>query len=65
MKKKGYKVHPTIITIWNMCDGNRTMEQIADELAKTANVDKRKISDDVSKVLAQLEHFGLLEKYSV
>lgn len=61
-KNKAYKVHQTTITIWNMCDGNRTVEQIVDELATTANIDKRKISDDVSKLLAQLEHFGLVEK---
>ena len=45
-----------------MCDGNRTMEQIVDELATSANVDKRKISDDVSKILAQLEQISLVKK---
>jgi len=59
---KAYKAHQTIVTIWNMCDGNRTMEQIVDELATATKVDKRTINDDVSKVLAQLEQIGLVQK---
>lgn len=59
---KAYKAHQTIVTIWNMCDGNRTMEQIVDELATATNGDKGKISDDVSKILAQLEQISLVKK---
>lgn len=61
-QNKAYKVNDTVLGIWNQCDGNRTVEQIIDELVKVSGADKRKISDDVHKVIMNLEHFKLLEK---
>ncbi len=61
-KGKSYKVNETVLTIWVMCDGNRTVEQIIDELMKVSDSGKRKVSDDVYTVIMNLEHFGLVEK---
>lgn len=60
--KNAYKVDHTIITIWSMCDGNRTQEQIVDELANELQIEKPKISKAVSDILAKLEQVGLVQK---
>ncbi len=59
---KGYKVDQVIIAIWSMCDGNRTQEQIVDELASETKLEKSKVSEAVSDILAKLEQVSLVQK---
>ncbi len=59
---KGYKVDQVIIAIWSMCDGNRTQEQIVDELASETKLEKSKVSGAVSDILAKLEQVSLVQK---
>ncbi len=59
---KAYKVDEAVIAIWNMCDGTKTKEEIVDILSKEAHVEKEKINEAVSDILAKLEEVGLLQK---
>ena len=59
---KVYKVDPTVVAIWNKCDGNRTQEQIVDELADETKLEKSKISGVVSDIVAKLEQASLVQK---
>ena len=45
-----------------MCDGNRTQEQIVDDLAKETKIERNKIDKAVSGILAELEQVGLIQK---
>lgn len=60
--KKAYKVDQIVMMIWSMCDGNRTQEQIVDELVQKTKLEKAKISEAVSDVMAKLEQIGLVQK---
>ena len=60
--RKAYKVDRGVIAIWSMCDGNRTQEQIVDELANETKIEKTKISELVSDILAKLEQVSLVQK---
>ena len=60
--EKAYKVNEAIITIWSMCNGNRTQEQIVDELANETKLEKTKVNKAVSDILAKLEQVSLVQK---
>ncbi len=45
-----------------MCDGEKTEEEIVDELAKETEIEKEKMSEAVSNILAKLEEVGLVQK---
>jgi hypothetical protein len=59
---KAYKVDEAVIAVWNMCDGTRTKEEIVEKLSKEAHVEKEKINEAVSDILAKLEEADLLQK---
>lgn len=59
---KGYKVDQAIIAVWSMCDGNRTQEEIVDELASETKLEKSKVIGVVSDILAKLEQVSLVQK---
>ena len=59
---QAYGVDNSIIAIWNKCDGEKTNEQIVDEVSKEANLEKEKVSDAVSTILSRLEQAGLVQK---
>lgn len=48
--------------VWSLCDGTKTKEDIAENLAKSSGIEKSKIEDAVMKILAQLEQAGLVQK---
>jgi hypothetical protein len=44
------------------CDGSRTVEQIVDELALAAGVEREAIARDVVELVSELERKGLLSQ---
>lgn len=60
--KTAYKVSPTVLTIWEMCDGTKTQEQIVDSLSEGSKTRKAEISETVSQTLASLEEVKLIQK---
>ena len=48
--------------IWELCDGNHTLDQIVDSLAEIYDAPRTKIDDDAREFLALLEQHGLIER---
>lgn len=60
----GSKLHTlnaTAAVIWELCDGERTDRQIAEELAGYCGVPVSDVHGDVKETLAQFRDKGLLE----
>ena len=47
--------------IWDLCDGNRSLSQIADTLAERFAVDRSPLRTQVGHALAELSHLGFIE----
>lgn len=54
-------LNPTAAAIWEMCDGEHTIEQIADSLAEYFHLPAEEVRRDVAKVLAEFQEKGLVE----
>ena len=46
--------NPTAVEVLKRCDGERTVTQIADELAVTFSADRERVAADVEALLADL-----------
>ncbi len=57
---KIYEVAPIAFYVWNMCDGERTVSQIIDEISKEANIESSQIRDPIVTVLEQLREASLI-----
>ena len=60
--QKGYKADNVVLTVWSMCDGKRTKEQMVEELSKKTNTEKTEIDKAVTEILEKLEQISLVEK---
>ena len=58
-------VNESAARIWELCDGNHTLEQIVDNLADIYDAQRSKIDDDAREFLALLEQHGLIERSPV
>jgi Coenzyme PQQ synthesis protein D (PqqD) len=47
--------------IWDQCDGRFTVAEIADQLARTFDVDAGTAARDVATIISQFHRFGFLE----
>ena len=56
-----YQLNQTAATIWQRCNGKRTITQIAKYLTKTYDVDLEIALDHVEQVVTQLAESDLLE----
>jgi hypothetical protein len=54
-------LNETARTIYMLCDGNRTVEQIVQEFARTYELDDETAERDTRETLASLVECGLLE----
>ncbi|MFQ5998556.1 MAG: PqqD family peptide modification chaperone [Candidatus Bathyarchaeia archaeon] len=55
-----YKITPEVITFWEMCDGAKTVNQLADELAVQVKVDPRDVRLQIVDVVTKLMEAELL-----
>ena len=49
-------------TIWELCDGGHTVDQIVEELAETYDQDRIRIEQDVGAFLDELIRLGFLDR---
>lgn len=56
-----HTLNPTAAAIWEMCDGEHTLEQIAGELADHYGIGVEAVLQDVEKVVGDFSEKGLLE----
>ncbi|AWR96672.1 PqqD family peptide modification chaperone [Acidianus sulfidivorans JP7] len=57
---KIYEVAPIAYYIWAMCDGEKTVTQIVDEVSKEANIEFDQLKEPISAVLDQLQQASLI-----
>jgi hypothetical protein len=57
---KVYEVAPIAFYVWNMCDGEKTVTEILDEISKEANLETSQIRDPIVTVLEQLQEAALI-----
>jgi hypothetical protein len=57
---KVYELAPIAYYIWTMCDGNKSVDEIVNELSKEANLDISQVRDPVVMVLDELEKASLI-----
>jgi hypothetical protein len=57
---KIYEVAPIAFYVWNMCDGEKTVSQIIEEISKEANIESSQIRDPIVTVLEQLQEASLI-----
>ena len=55
-----YVLNPTAAFIWSLCDGDRTAQEVAEELADAYGIDERQAVTDVTTLLDTLERAGFL-----
>lgn len=57
---KIYEVAPIAYYIWALCDGEKTVTQIIDEVSKEANIDFEQLKEPIVAVLDQLQQASLI-----
>jgi Coenzyme PQQ synthesis protein D (PqqD) len=57
-----YRFNATGYTIWKSCNGRRTIEDIAHQLADKYDVSREAAREDVSAAIDQMWRDGLLER---
>ena len=55
MEDELFTLNDTAKDIWRKLDGQRSLQQIIDELAQEYDAEKEKISQDVAGLIAELE----------
>ncbi len=50
--------------IWDLCDGNHTAKEIAEEIVDVLKADPSQVEGDVSKMIEEFQGKGLLEEVS-
>jgi uncharacterized protein len=61
-EEKKYIVNITTMAIWDLLDGKRTAQQIAQEIANVCEVEFETIKDDIYGQLAAFQELGLVEE---
>jgi hypothetical protein len=59
---KKHMANITSMAIWDLLDGNRTAQQITQEIANVCEVDFDTIKDDIYGQLAAFQELGLVEE---
>ncbi|EZQ10793.1 MULTISPECIES: PqqD family protein [Acidianus] len=57
---KVYEVAPIAYYIWAMCDGEKTVNDIVEEVSKEANIEFDQLKDPIVQVLEQLQQATLI-----
>ena len=61
VNKEAHHLNEIGSSIWSLCDGNHSVEDITKILSKTYNVSSKVLLDDVKDYIANLRSLSLLE----
>lgn len=53
-KEEVYGLTPAIFYIWQMCDGNKTVEDIVEHVSKEAEIEASKLQEPIATIITQL-----------
>ncbi len=54
-------LNPTAAAIWELCDGTRTPEEMAEEIVRVLPADRPTILSDVKRIIREFSENGLLQ----
>lgn len=57
---QAYEITDVGVLIWGLCDGNHTIDQIAEAIAAEYEVDLAQASQDTAEFLNEIETLGLI-----
>ncbi len=60
-KEQGFMVNENIVEFWENCDGNKTVNQLADSFSAKLNLPREQIEQEVVQLIQQLMEAGLLK----
>jgi metal-sulfur cluster biosynthetic enzyme len=60
-KEQGFMVNENIVEFWDNCDGNKTVNQLADSFSAKLNLPREQIEQEVVQLIQQLLEAGLLK----
>jgi metal-sulfur cluster biosynthetic enzyme len=60
-KEQGFMVNDNIVEFWENCDGNKTVNQLADSFSAKLNLPRDQIEQEVVQLIQQLLEAGLLK----
>ncbi len=55
-----YALNRSAMAVYELCDGTRSVEEIAVELAGSLGCERDRLREDVERAVGQLQTFGLL-----
>ena len=58
--EKVYELAPIAYYVWEMCDGNRTVTQIIDQISQEANLSPDQVREPIVMVLNELRKASLI-----
>src|SRR5918998_529570 len=59
--EQGFMVNENIVEFWESCDGNKTINQLADSFSAKLNLPREQIEQEVVQLIQQLLEAGLLK----
>ena len=59
-RNRVHTLNPTAAVVWQLCDGSRTADQLAEDMAILYDMDPSVIKRDLSQVLGEFEKSHLL-----
>jgi metal-sulfur cluster biosynthetic enzyme len=60
-KEQGFMVNENIVEFWENCDGNKTINQLADSFSAKLNLPREQIEQEVVQLIQQLLEADLLK----
>lgn len=60
-KEQGFMVNENIVEFWESCDGDKTVNQLADSFSAKLNLPREQIEQEVVQLIQQLLEAGLLK----
>lgn len=60
-KEQGFMVNENIVDFWNSCDGNKTINQLADSFSSKLNLPRQQVEQEVVQLIQQLLEAELLK----
>jgi metal-sulfur cluster biosynthetic enzyme len=60
-KEQGFMVNENIVEFWDNCDGNKTVNQLADSFSAKLNLPREQIEQEVVQLIQQLLEADLLK----
>ncbi len=59
-REQGFMVNQNIIEFWDSCNGNRTINQLADDFSQKLNLPRQQVEQEVVQLIQQLLEAELL-----